>query len=723
MVPEHDRFFPKSSPYENQAEAMEEIATALEAGRDVLFEGACGTGKTLAALAPALAHARQHDKTVVITTNVHQQMRQFVEEAREINDQTPIQSVVFKGKASMCHVDVGYEECQVLRDSTRDLVSTESDLQELQQRERRLLEEAKNGSEEAATKRQAVLEEIEALESELEDLEEGNTCEHFYNNLHRSDDEFFRWLFDDVRRPDEIYQYAEQRGLCGYELLKEGLEDVDLVVANYHHLLDPGIRSQFFRWLGKDPDEVITVFDEAHNVEDAARDHASKTLSERTIDSARSELEELDDPRSEAAYRVLDAFGEALVEVYESAFEFGERERIGTGWEDVPVVNEGSRDDLTLRFLDRYTGPGIESDLESALRLGVELDSEYEEAYRSGDATRRADCPTLDAASFVDAYLEDATDFDQYPTLAVRRDEGTDTVYGRAELYTCIPRQVTEELFDSVHASVLMSATLRPFDVLSDVLGLEDPKTLAYGLSFPEENRRTYAVDVPPLFASSRDDEDVTDVVADTLADVIRFTPGNALLFFPSYAEAERYHGLLADRVSATRYLDEPGVPVEDLRIEFVKDDDGAMFTSLWGTLAEGVSFDGDAARTVAVVGVPYPHLDERTEAIQEAYDHAFGDLATDAGWRYAIEIPTVRKTRQAIGRVLRSPEDVGVRALIDRRYTAESRTSMPRYSVNTTFPPEERSELLDIDPEKVKYAMLNFYRDVGAWEREPPTP
>ncbi|MFW5896331.1 MAG: DEAD/DEAH box helicase, partial [archaeon] len=57
---------------------MERIADALEEGRDVLFEGACGTGKTLAALAPALAYAQANDKTVVITTNVHQQMRQFI---------------------------------------------------------------------------------------------------------------------------------------------------------------------------------------------------------------------------------------------------------------------------------------------------------------------------------------------------------------------------------------------------------------------------------------------------------------------------------------------------------------------------------------------------------------------------------------------------------------------------------------------------------------------
>jgi len=45
------------------------------------------------------------------------------------------------------------------------------------------------------------------------------------------------------------------------------MEDIDLVVCNYHHLLDPMIREQFFRWLDCDPSDVITVFDEAHNIE------------------------------------------------------------------------------------------------------------------------------------------------------------------------------------------------------------------------------------------------------------------------------------------------------------------------------------------------------------------------------------------------------------------------------------------------------------------------
>jgi DNA excision repair protein ERCC-2 len=289
-------------------------------------------------------------------------------------------------------------------------------------------------------------------------------------------------------------------------------------------------------------------------------------------------------------------------------------------------------------------------------------------------------------------------------------------------LYTCLPRQVTEPLFEELHATILMSATLRPFDVTEDVLGLDDPLTMTYGEQFPEERRRTYAVETPALFASKRDDPTVQETVGETIEDAVRFTPGNTLAFFPSYAEAERYYHRFSG--DSTPYLDEPGKRAEELRQEFVDDDDAVLFTSLWGTLAEGVSFDDDDARSVVVVGVPYPHLDDRMEAVQRAYAGAFGeDGDDDAGWRYAVEIPTVRKTRQALGRVIRSPEDFGARVLIDERYMASNHAELGDYSVYPSFPAEERSEHIDIAPEKLKFAMLNFYTDMDSWGGDPPTP
>ncbi len=715
------RFFPYDQPYENQRKAMDRIYNSLHQGRDVLFEGACGTGKTLSSLIPALEIAREQDKTVVITTNVHQQMRQFVAEARAITREESIRAVVFKGKATMCHIDVGYEECQALRDNTRAVVDAERDREQLERRQRELLAESQDGDGSAADARSAVMDELEDIEERLEDLEEQNVCDYYRNNLTGDTDDFFGWLFEDVRTPDDIYEHAEQQQFCGYELLKEGLEGVDLVVCNYHHLLDSTIREQFFRWLGRDPEDVIAVFDEAHNVEDAAREHATRTCSERTFDSALDELADADDPRSEDAANVLSAFHRALVETYEDSFGFGDREGIGENWSDVPIANDDRKDDLTLEFLQRYSGRGIEDDLEAAMKLGQELDEQYEEAYREGETATRTECQTLQAAGFVSAWMTESSAEGLYPVVSVTRDAGTDEIYGRAELYSCLPRQVTGQLFDEVYATVLMSATLQPFDVTENVLGLEDAVTMAYGLQFPEANRRTYAVETPPLFSSDRDDPAVQEDVTETIHDAVRMTPGNTLAFFPNYGEAGRYADRLERRTDRTVYLDEPGVSVEELRTQFVADDDAVLCTSLWGTLAEGVSFDGDDANTVLVVGVPYPHLDDRAEAVQEAYDVAFD--GTDTGWRYAVEIPTVRKTRQALGRVIRSPDEVGVRALLDRRYSRDAKSDLGKYSVNGTFPHEEREELIDIGPDKLKFAMLNFYGGHDEYDGEPPAP
>ncbi|MFB6206436.1 MAG: ATP-dependent DNA helicase [Haloglomus sp.] len=729
--PGYLRFFPYDQPYDHQRDAMETIREALVTERDVLFEGACGTGKTLAALAPALEYGRAANKTVVITTNVHQQTRQFIQEARAINDAEPLRAVVFRGKGSMCHIDVDYQECQALRDATREVVDQAEEVGALEQQAAELREAAGDGvsgseasapaaaSGDLGEARAAVLDELSTAEDRLEEIQaDANVCERYHRNLTQDTSEFYDWLYADVRTPDEIYEAAHEAGFCGYELLKEGMEGVDLVVCNYHHLLDPTIREQFFRWLDRDPEDIVAVFDEAHNIEDAARDHATRTCSEATLTSALDELDETDDFRAEATERVVRSFHDALVDTYEDGLGFGARESLDDDWMDVAIEADTGRDDLTMAFLERYEGPGYKQDLEHALNLGKTLDQAYQEAYKEGETTTRKECQTLAAAGFIDEWMAGSGDPGTYPVVSVRRTEAG--VRGRAELYTCIPRQVTEPLFDDLHASVLMSATLRPFDVQREVLGLENPVTMAHGLQFPEERRRTFAVTTPALFASERDDPDVQSTVAGTIEDAVRFTPGNTLVFCPSYAEAERYY----DRVGtdATPYLDRPGERAEELREAFTAGDDGVLFTSLWGTLAEGVSYDGDDARTVLVVGVPYPHLDDRMEAVEDAFAGAFGG-DEQQGWRYAVEIPTVRKTRQALGRVVRSPADFGVRALVDERYAASRADDLGQYSVHETFPEEEREELVDVAPEKLKFAMLNFYQSLDAYDDAPPRP
>jgi DNA excision repair protein ERCC-2 len=61
----------------------------------------------------------------------------------------------------------------------------------------------------------------------------------------------------------------------------------------------------------------------------------------------------------------------------------------------------------------------------------------------------------------------------------------------------------------------------------------------------------------------------------------------------------------------------------------------------------------------------------------------------------------------------VRSPDDYGVRVLLDGRYTSESIKKWGKYSVFNIFPELERNELIDVAPERVKYSLMNFFNDM----------
>lgn len=74
------------APYKEQEAAMRKIYDALDGGKIYLLEGACGTGKTLAALIPAISLAKSTDKLIVIATNINEQKQQFITEGRALHE-------------------------------------------------------------------------------------------------------------------------------------------------------------------------------------------------------------------------------------------------------------------------------------------------------------------------------------------------------------------------------------------------------------------------------------------------------------------------------------------------------------------------------------------------------------------------------------------------------------------------------------------------------------
>ncbi|MDR7667242.1 ATP-dependent DNA helicase [Methanosarcina sp. Z-7115] len=752
------RYFTKQSCYPNQAEAMEKIHSALLQEKIVLFEGACGTGKTLSALAPALSVGKKLNKIVVIVTNVHQQMVQFINEAREISQGNSIKTIVFKGKTSMCPENLDYEECKLKGENTYDLLDFEREVSSKEKELKDAYEKYKR------TKDPTLYALRNELEKELEEARKkaqslrSRSCPKLYEVLKFEGNEFSSWLFSDVRSPEEVMEYAEDRDMCGYELLKKELKNTELLICNFHHVLSAEIFMTLLKWLERGPEDIILIFDEAHNIEASARSHSSIMLSELTIEKALSEIGEVPDSDSSLVFgsgagsgngipldqdyavrlyakRLFSCLLTALRDSYDSKLKFGERNRLGKNWQDIQISDPYERlDILKARFLRDAKKEGF-ADEEKVLtqlreigEFGGRLEEIYAENYKKGLLSVPKRSQIRYVADFLSSYLVLSDRQNYYPILNVRRDFKSDRVAGRIELFTCIPKNVTQPLLDSVYTAVLMSATLRPFEMVKSTLGISrEVEEIIYGTTFPQERRLTLAVSIPPLFAKNRDSSETLESLKETLLAAALASAGNVIIYFQSYAEALRYTKLLEPELSIPIFLDEVGVSAQEIREEFFKigelGEKAVLITYLWGTLSEGVDFRDGRGRTVIVVGVGYPALNDRIKAVESAYDTVFG---CGDGWEFAVQVPTIRKVRQAMGRVVRSPEDFGVRILLDSRYQGSQMRKLGKFSVFDYFPPEEKREFIDVAPRDVGSLVEEFFAHItpnNPEKKEPESP
>lgn len=288
-------------------------------------------------------------------------------------------------------------------------------------------------------------------------------------------------------------------------------------------------------------------------------------------------------------------------------------------------------------------------------------------------------------------------------------------------LNNCLPSTEIAERLDMFGGGILMSATLAPLDVYQRVSGVAElgasrpVKELIYGLPFPEANRTSCAVDLTSFTWTNRgttaESNETRHAYAEAIRTTARTTSGNVLVAMPSYTEA----GWAADVLEDDPQTDKPvlldqssGVAkTETLKQEFFAGPGKVLVTGMRGTLTEGVDFKGDRLDAVIVCGVPIRSLSgDLPDAIELAYNEAFGKRN---GFEYAFTVPAVRKARQAIGRVIRSNDDLGVRVLADERYGGG-----PWNDVREYLPPQEQEEFTPTSLDMLEYGLESFWEGAG---------
>lgn len=218
-----------------------------------------------------------------------------------------------------------------------------------------------------------------------------------------------------------------------------------------------------------------------------------------------------------------------------------------------------------------------------------------------------------------------------------------------------------------------------------------------YQIQYPQQNRQSIIGPLPRFTTNNRGYPNQTygkmnetrREYAKALTKLTEIQPGNILLSLPSYREAEWARDYLQDKTEKKLFLDtsSSAVATSAQLAEFFAADEAVLFTSTLGTVTEGIDYDGDKLHSVIAVGLPLmPHHPPHRAATRRAYDTY---IDTHSGFDSAFAIPAVRKTRQALGRVIRSDTDVGTRILLDERYCGDA----PYGNVGNYLSEHERNE------------------------------
>jgi DNA excision repair protein ERCC-2 len=439
--------------------------------------------------------------------------------------------------------------------------------------------------------------------------------------------------------PEITFEMARTTEVCPFEVSLELIEQADVIVCDYNYIFDPYVGLKAYQQENEYGDCVLVV-DEAHNLVDRGRGYYSPELHEQQFDEIRQHMM----TRNcwiEGWERLLDDL-QAHFHELAHVLEEDEKQSLCSPSRDVFLEQRTSWERIVLE----YIGWKIEN------RVAEEEDPLIDFYFK--------------LVKFTNLLAEDG---DEFAHLIERTNEGL-----KLKIFCKDPSRFLGKIFDSAHATVALSATLEPFEFYRRTLGFPADRTaeLALPSPFPRENRKIVVISEVDTTYKRRGDH--YQGIAENVAAIADAGDGNFLALFPSYAflreVSERMpptmKRVMVQRNDMTDY--ERNAILDILRERSRK---GNLILAVSGGMyAEGIDYQGDMLSGVMVVGPALPQVSFEQELLKQYYDEQYG-----SGFEFAYLIPGMTRVVQSAGRVIRSETDIGVIALLCKRFTQESYT------------------------------------------------
>lgn len=631
------RFLAHETPRPGQIDMIYESREALRMNGYHLAAAPTGIGKTAASLAAALEISRDSQERIHILflTGRQSQHRIVIETVRQINSRTngiesSVKVVDLIGRESMCDfIDMQTGKC---------------------------------------------------------DCEKGSS----EGSKFARRDEMSDYILEFPRHVEETIEKCKIWGLCAWSTCRYAAKDCDILVCDYNHIFSDNVRENSLPSMGINLENTIIVVDEAHNLPDRIRMNMERIITPTIVRNTAMELEEYLGHLEQDYQRNMSTAVAKEMEIVDWTFEIMKlvRGKIADlfsrlhsqlGYDsDESMVEISQLTNVFHSACDEYEGLSGQKKLDQTEvqiitkvkkderiskisqvlnRVTIEIDSDEEDAMEP-DAYR------------LGHILDCLVKFSQSSALSlVFSNKGKE---GKITSHLLDPGIVSGKLFATARGAILMSGTLYPPQMYSDILNLPKDKTTKseYKSPFASERRPVLvATDVSTKY--NERSEIMWNKIRGHIQGLIDGSAGHIAVFCPSYKlldeilEDVYFKGVKKVVESRDWSKNDIDKIVGMLRDERSKENRILLCGVFGARLSEGIDYSDGVLDAVACIGIPNPPPSVLSSALKEYASDKFGK---NNAWRYTVTQPAINSILQAMGRPIRSINDRALILLLDKR-------------------------------------------------------
>ncbi|MDN7025733.1 ATP-dependent DNA helicase [Methanoculleus sp. FWC-SCC1] len=633
-----DDWFPYDRYRPHQREMLELAAACAREGGIAMIDAPTGSGKS--SVVSALL-AESSGRKVIVAVRTVSQLTTFLRELGMVRDRRggALKFAYLVGKGSMCPLggegDV-YRRCEGVKAFSTALMR----------------ERAQKGSLIPANDRQ-IRQQIRKM-----DTEHPLICPYFIHakSYIEPEDAGLRQipsaalrvraerLRNEVILPEQLAKFCGD--ICPYETMMHAAREADVIVVNFHHLFDDAIREQLYQSLEIDGGAALLLIDEAHNCGEVVQSIESVGLSERDIEQAGHEL-----AHQRKASREADAIRNLLPPVARF-MEMLKGSQETEDWFDPAIFQR--------MIMKESLYQSMEAIVDDLLKISEGI---REQNIKAGEFRESA---IERLCEFFYRIFRSAADR-AYLTVYRKDDDGNVAL----EVRNIDPSTKLQEIAQAHAACVLISGTLSPIESYRRYyFGDLAVRTLSLPNAFPAENRLILcANDITTAYSMRRDPQNLARLDATIRA--FATLPGNLAIYFPSYDLLNTFAERSAKAVRGKQVFIEPKNTAEAnvaLR-EFLslpgQRRSGILFAVCGGKWSEGLDYRGEMLSGALVIGLPLAPFNRVRRMVIEYFRMKF----PEEGEFISYTLPAINRALQALGRVLRTPEDRGVLVLGEKRF------------------------------------------------------